>query len=167
MKNETDWETGDIVSCKSCLGDSMYNGDEWLHVAISPRFPSNGHVVNLGDPPAPMPSYSEWYDKVDKAGWALHTIADGWIHDESEDHYSVNDMMEFFRAGETPPPIEWEDVATGSDLTKLALSQLNAIVLWLSTANIDVVKEYCALLKNTLVLLDNIPLDSESSEVAP
>ena len=62
-----------------------------------------------------LPTFPEWLEMMRRQGWAGGN-GGGWIRASSTPKkttfsFMTNDeAMEFFRAGETPPPIDWEDL---------------------------------------------------------
>ena len=120
-------ETMDTGTCKTCGGDIEFRGYFWDHV-------DNTQCENLdiildsvkrktavsGDQSPSNPPYSAWLKIMRADGWNEGSAAAGWSRTsvwwEGETRHSHIEILtddaikEYFRKGETPPPLDWEDL---------------------------------------------------------
>ena len=109
----------DTGTCKTCGGDVEFRGYFWDHVDntqcenlnVIPDSVKRKTAVCCGQSPS-NPPYSEWLKIMRADGWSDGSAGVGWIRVSSTpiENMPNDEAMEFFRKGETPPPMDWEDL---------------------------------------------------------
>jgi len=88
--------------------------------------------------PAPLPSYSEWVGMMEARGY-FEMWSRRWLNDDEKTMFNQDEAMEFFRRGETPPPIEWDNIPEDAEsdhrrIIENALADINAARLLVAEA---------------------------------